>query len=62
MFDADNDGMISMSELRNMMINFGQKADERELKQIMRVADADRALISLYVSYYVFHTYIKPLL
>ena len=41
-FDADNDGLISMAELRNMMLNFGQEADPAELGQIMKVADTDR--------------------
>lgn len=44
-FDADNDGVISMQELRNMMLNFGQEAVQTELNSIMKVADTNRELI-----------------
>ncbi|KAI9076563.1 hypothetical protein K1719_024704 [Acacia pycnantha] len=40
-FDKDQDGYISPSELRHVMITVGERVTEEELEQMMRVADLD---------------------
>ncbi|XP_028770663.1 calmodulin-like isoform X1 [Neltuma alba] len=40
-FDKDQDGYISPSELRHVMITVGERVTEEELEQMIRVADLD---------------------
>ncbi|XP_073129345.1 calmodulin-like [Henckelia pumila] len=40
-FDRDQDGFISAVELRNVMINLGEKLTDEEAEQMIREADVD---------------------
>ncbi|KAL2320995.1 hypothetical protein Fmac_029964 [Flemingia macrophylla] len=40
-FDRDQDGYISASELRLVMVNFGEKMTDEEAEQMVREADLD---------------------
>lgn len=40
-FDKDQDGYISPSELRHVMMNLGEKLTDEELEQMIREADLD---------------------
>lgn len=40
-FDKDQNGYISASELRNVMINLGEKLTDEEVNQMIREADVD---------------------
>ncbi|KAH7571911.1 hypothetical protein ACOSP7_014808 [Xanthoceras sorbifolium] len=40
-FDKDQDGYISPNELRQVMINLGEKLTDEELEQMIREADLD---------------------
>ncbi|PKA61415.1 Calmodulin [Apostasia shenzhenica] len=40
-FDKDQNGYISASELRNVMINLGEKLTDEEVDQMIREADID---------------------
>ncbi|XVE62818.1 hypothetical protein DITRI_Ditri06bG0150500 [Diplodiscus trichospermus] len=40
-FDMDQDGYISPNELRQVMINIGEKLTDEELEQMIREADLD---------------------
>ncbi|EXB93240.1 Calmodulin-like protein 11 [Morus notabilis] len=40
-FDKDQDGYISPTELRHVMINLGEKLKDEELEQMIREADLD---------------------
>ncbi|XP_030534903.1 neo-calmodulin-like [Rhodamnia argentea] len=39
--DKDQDGYISLNELKRVMINLGEKSTEEELEEMMREADLD---------------------
>lgn len=40
-FDKNNDGQISSSELRHVMTNLGEKLSEEEVDDMIREADLD---------------------
>lgn len=40
-FDKDQNGYISASELRNVMMNLGEKLTDEEVDQMIREADLD---------------------
>jgi calmodulin len=40
-FDQHGNGFISKAELRNVMINLGERLKEEELDEMIKVADAD---------------------
>lgn len=40
-FDKNGDGVISVSELRHVMNNLGERLTDRELQQMFRNADQD---------------------
>ncbi|VAI30019.1 unnamed protein product [Triticum turgidum subsp. durum] len=40
-FDKDNNGFISLDELRTVMKNLGEKLSEDELNEMLQEADAD---------------------
>ncbi|GMN25468.1 hypothetical protein TIFTF001_000948 [Ficus carica] len=40
-FDKDQDGYISPTELRHVMINLGERLKDEELEQMIREADLD---------------------
>ncbi|KAL2323510.1 hypothetical protein Fmac_027889 [Flemingia macrophylla] len=40
-FDRDNDGYISATELRHVMMRLGERLTEEEVEQMIRVADMD---------------------
>ncbi|XP_010279286.1 PREDICTED: calmodulin-like protein 11 [Nelumbo nucifera] len=40
-FDKDQNGYISANELRNVMINLGEKLTDEEVEQMIREADLD---------------------
>lgn len=39
MFDKNNDGLISSSELRRVMMNLGEKLTEEEVDDMIKEAD-----------------------
>lgn len=41
MFDKNNDGLISSSELRRVMTNLGEKLSEEEVDDMIKEADMD---------------------
>jgi len=41
MFDKDGSGTVNAQELRNVMINLGEKLSEDEVDEMMREADVD---------------------
>lgn len=41
MFDKNNDGLISSSELRRVMMNLGEKLSEEEVDDMIKEADMD---------------------
>lgn len=41
MFDKNNDGVISSSELRRVMTNLGEKLTEEEVEDMIKEADID---------------------
>jgi calmodulin len=40
-FDKNNDGLISSSELRHVMTNLGEKLSEEEVDDMIKEADMD---------------------
>lgn len=40
-FDKNNDGLISSSELRRVMTNLGEKLSEEEVDDMIKEADMD---------------------
>lgn len=40
-FDKNNDGLISSSELRHVMTNLGEKLSEEEVDDMIKEADLD---------------------
>ncbi|KAL6989467.1 hypothetical protein U1Q18_015216 [Sarracenia purpurea var. burkii] len=40
-FDKDQDGYISATELRNVMLNLGERMTDEEVEQMVREADLD---------------------
>lgn len=40
-FDSDNDSLITAAELQGLMSSLGYKADEQEVREMMRRGDAD---------------------
>lgn len=40
-FDKNGDGKISAEELRNVMLNLGEKLTDEELDEMIREADID---------------------
>lgn len=40
-FDKDGEGSISMSDLRHVMTNLGEKLTDEEIEEMMREADVD---------------------
>ncbi len=40
-FDRDNNGFISASELRHVMTNLGEKLTDEEVDEMVREADID---------------------
>ncbi|KAI5397774.1 Calmodulin-3, variant 2 [Lathyrus oleraceus] len=40
-FDKDQNGYISASELRHVMMNLGEKLSDEEVKQMIKEADMD---------------------
>ena len=40
-FDKDGNGKISADELKNVMINLGEKLTDEELEEMIREADID---------------------
>lgn len=41
-FDRNNDGFISVGELRHVMINLGEKLSDDEYEEMIREADLDK--------------------
>ncbi len=41
-FDKDNDGLISVEELRHIMLSLGEKMTEKELDEMMGEANIDK--------------------
>jgi len=41
-FDKDDDGFISVEELRNIMLSLGERMGENELEEMVGEADKDR--------------------
>ena len=41
MFDKDGDGFITVQELRNVMMNIGEKISEEEILDMIKEADTD---------------------
>lgn len=41
MFDKDNNGLISSTELRRVMTNLGEKLTEAEVEDMIKEADVD---------------------
>lgn len=41
MFDKNNDGLISSSELRHVMTNLGEKLTQQEADDMLKEADMD---------------------
>lgn len=41
MFDKNNDGLISNSELRHVMTNLGEKLSDEEVDDMIKEADLD---------------------
>lgn len=42
LFDRDNSGYITINELKQVMINMGEKLNQEELEDMMREADVNR--------------------
>ena len=40
-FDKDGDGFITLTELRNVMVNIGEKISEEEILDMIQEADTD---------------------
>lgn len=40
-FDKDGNGFISAAELRNVMVNLGEKLTDEEVENMIREADVD---------------------
>lgn len=41
MFDKNNDGLITATELRRVMLNLGEKLTEAEVEDMIKEADED---------------------
>ena len=41
-FDKDDDGLISVDELRHIMLSFGEKMTEKELDEMISEANCDK--------------------
>merc|ERR1712223_868044 len=41
-FDKDDDGLISVDELRHIMLSFGEKMTEKELDEMIAEANCDK--------------------
>ena len=41
-FDKDDDGLISVEELRHIMLSFGEKMTEKELDEMVAEANCDK--------------------
>ena len=41
-FDKDDDGLISVEELRHIMLSFGEKMSEKELDEMISEANCDK--------------------
>lgn len=41
MFDKNNDGLISSTELRHVMTNLGERLSEEEVDDMIKEADSD---------------------
>ena len=41
-FDKDDDGLISVEELRHIMLSFGEKMTEKELDEMIAEANCDK--------------------
>ena len=41
-FDKDDDGLISVEELRHIMLSFGEKMSEKELDEMIAEANCDK--------------------
>lgn len=41
-FDKDGNGLISLAELRNVMVNIGEPITNEELEEILAQADKDK--------------------
>ena len=41
-FDKDDDGLISVEELRHIMLSFGEKMTEKELDEMITEANCDK--------------------
>ena len=41
-FDKDDDGLISVDELRHIMLSFGEKMSEKELDEMISEANCDK--------------------
>ncbi|CAF3888522.1 unnamed protein product [Adineta steineri] len=42
LFDRDNSGYITINELKQVMLNMGEKLNQEELEDMMREADVNR--------------------
>ncbi|CAF0754521.1 unnamed protein product [Adineta ricciae] len=42
LFDRDNSGFITINELKQVMLNMGEKLNQEELEDMMREADVNR--------------------
>ncbi|CAF4963061.1 unnamed protein product [Rotaria sp. Silwood1] len=42
LFDRDNSGYITISELKQVMLNMGEKLNQEELEDMMREADVNK--------------------
>jgi calmodulin len=54
-FDRDQNGFISMDELRHILTSFGHKFDEEELEDIMDEADADGESVNLFNNIFILY-------
>ena len=64
-FDKDDDGFISVDELRHIMQSLGEKLTDNELDEMVAEADSDKdglinyqGILSLYI-YYRYIIYLK---
>ena len=60
-FDADGDGSTTRSELRRILIKFGQHLSDQELDAVMAEVDENRgeSIIVPFVGLDLFHTYMR---
>ena len=66
-FDKDDDGFISVDELRHIMQSLGEKLTDNELDEMVAEADSDKdglinyqGILSLYIyyRYIIYHTFV----